>query len=72
MLHAPCPMPYAPCPMPHYLYLILSHRIMRYVRIRYYSLRLNEDWQEQYPHLREWFKKLHSLSAVQSTIPIKT
>ena len=38
----------------------------------YYSLRLNEDWQEQYPHFREWFERLHKRSTVKSTIPKKT
>jgi glutathione S-transferase len=35
----------------------------------YYSLRLNEDWQNQYPHLREWFRELHQRESVKSTIP---
>ena len=38
----------------------------------YYSLRLNEDWLLQYPHLREWFERLHERSAVKSTVPKKT
>lgn len=37
----------------------------------YYSLRLNENWQEQYPHLREWFERLHERDSVKSTIPRK-
>ena len=37
----------------------------------YYSLRLNENWQSQYPHLREWFNKLHERNSVKSTIPRK-
>lgn len=35
----------------------------------YYSLRLNEDWLVEYPHLREWFKKLHERESVKSTMP---
>ena len=38
----------------------------------YYSLRLNEDWLLQYPHLREWFERLHERESVKSTIPRKT
>lgn len=38
----------------------------------YCSLRLNENWQEQYPYLGEWFQKLHERSSVKSTIPRKT
>ena len=40
--------------------------------VGYYNLRLNEDWHSQYPHLREWFERLHERSAVKSTIPRKT
>ncbi|MBW4625162.1 MAG: glutathione S-transferase N-terminal domain-containing protein [Brasilonema octagenarum HA4186-MV1] len=38
----------------------------------YYSLRLNEDWLLEYPHLREWFERLHERESVKSTIPRKT
>lgn len=37
----------------------------------YYSFRLNEDWQIQYPYLRDWFNKLHERESVKSTIPKK-
>lgn len=37
----------------------------------YYSLRLNENWQEQYPRLREWFQELHERDSVKLTIPRK-
>lgn len=37
----------------------------------YYSLRLNEDWLLEYPHLREWFERLHERSAVKLTVPKK-
>ena len=40
--------------------------------LSYYSLRLNEDWGIQYPHLREWFERLHERESVKSTIPRKT
>ncbi len=40
--------------------------------LSYYSLRLNEDWQTQYPHLRKWFERLHERESVKSTIPRKT
>ncbi|TAE56142.1 MAG: glutathione S-transferase family protein [Nostocales cyanobacterium] len=36
----------------------------------YYSLRLNEDWILAYPHLGDWFKKLHERESVNSTFPI--
>jgi glutathione S-transferase len=35
----------------------------------YYNLRHGEEWQQQYPHLAEWFKNLHRLESVQSTVP---
>lgn len=35
----------------------------------YYNLRLGEDWQLKYIHLRDWFNKLHERSSVQSTVP---
>ena len=37
----------------------------------YYSFRLNEDWQIQYPYLKDWFNKLHERESVKSTIPKK-
>ncbi|MDF5724689.1 MAG: glutathione S-transferase family protein [Rhizonema sp. PD37] len=37
----------------------------------YYSLRFNEDWHQEYPHLSEWFHKLHERESVKSTVPIK-
>ncbi len=37
--------------------------------VGYYNLRLGEDWQQQYPHLAEWFKNLHRRESVQSTVP---
>jgi glutathione S-transferase len=36
----------------------------------YYSLRLKEDWVLEYPHLGNWFKKLHERESVKSTIPM--
>ncbi len=36
----------------------------------YYSLRLNEDWREQYHNLNNWFNDLHQRDSVKSTIPI--
>ena len=35
----------------------------------YYNLRHGEEWQQQYPHLAEWFKNLHRLESLQSTVP---
>lgn len=35
----------------------------------YYSLRFGKDWQQQYPHLNQWFEQLHQRESVQSTIP---
>ena len=35
----------------------------------YYSLRLSEDWLVKYPHLGEWFNKLHERESVKLTIP---
>jgi glutathione S-transferase len=35
----------------------------------YYSLRLNEDWLVEYPHLGEWFKKLGERESVKLTSP---
>jgi hypothetical protein len=35
----------------------------------YYKLRLNEDWILQYPHLANWFNKLHERESVKSTVP---
>ncbi|MDR9402734.1 MAG: glutathione S-transferase family protein [Halothece sp. Uz-M2-17] len=35
----------------------------------YYDLRLHEDWKEDYPHLATWFKQLHTIESVKSTIP---
>lgn len=37
----------------------------------YYDLRLNEDWKLTYPHLKNWFEKLHEIESVKSTIPPK-
>jgi glutathione S-transferase len=37
--------------------------------VGYYNLRLGEDWQQQYPHLAEWFKNLHRRESVESTVP---
>ncbi|NEP09916.1 MAG: glutathione S-transferase family protein [Symploca sp. SIO2C1] len=37
----------------------------------YYSLRLNEDWLLEYPHLRDWFNHLHARESVNSTVPQK-
>ena len=36
----------------------------------YYTLRLGEDWQQQYPKLGEWFKNLHEKESVKSTVPV--
>ncbi|MGD1911680.1 MAG: glutathione S-transferase family protein [Rivularia sp. (in: cyanobacteria)] len=36
----------------------------------YYSLRLNEDWPLQYPHIGNWFNKLHERESVKSTVPM--
>lgn len=35
----------------------------------YYSLRFNENWQSDYPHLKTWFDQLHQRKSVYSTIP---
>lgn len=40
--------------------------------LSYYNLRFNDNWQIQFPHLREWFERLHERESVQSTIPRKT
>lgn len=36
----------------------------------YYSLRLGEDWQQQYPKLGEWYNNLHAKESVKSTVPV--
>lgn len=35
----------------------------------YYTLRFGEEWQQQHPHLLEWFKNLHQRASVSSTVP---
>lgn len=35
----------------------------------YYTLRFGEQWQQQHPHLEQWFKALHQRASVNSTIP---
>jgi len=37
----------------------------------YYDLRLNEDWRLTYPHIKNWFEKLHQKESVKLTIPPK-
>ena len=35
----------------------------------YYDLRFNEDWKSDYPHLKDWFDRLHQRKSVYSTVP---
>lgn len=35
----------------------------------YYSLRFDENWKLDYPHLKTWFDQLHQRKSVYSTIP---
>lgn len=36
----------------------------------YYSLRMDQDWQQKYPKLGQWFEHLHlTRESVKSTIP---
>ena len=37
----------------------------------YYSLRIDKCWESQYPHLKNWFYKLHQRDSVRLTIPQK-
>ncbi|MEH2213183.1 glutathione S-transferase family protein [Nostoc sp.] len=35
----------------------------------YYSLRFGNNWQQEYPKLRQWFELLHQRKSVDSTMP---
>ncbi|MFS0519001.1 glutathione S-transferase family protein [Nostoc sp. UIC 10607] len=35
----------------------------------YYSLRFGNNWQQEYPKLRQWFELLHQRQSVYSTMP---
>ncbi|QDZ39235.1 glutathione S-transferase family protein [Euhalothece natronophila Z-M001] len=37
----------------------------------YHDLRLNEDWKNKYPHLKNWFNDLHNIESVKLTVPPK-
>ena len=37
----------------------------------YYNLRIDKSWESQYPHLKNWFYKLHERDSVRLTVPQK-